>query len=185
MKDSKDLALIIMFAVLNLVIMILIGQVPELITGIPAIGYAFIIFYAITQAVAILTYEGRRWRLLMQSFVFNIIALLSVAVWTQIAALASLISSLIMDVFFNSVYGYFKSKDKLLWFAVLSQVFSWTSQPIWTLFFVSLFMAPFENVLRNWFISLILVFYPLIVIEAVVGGYLGYKIYQRVKKVQN
>ena len=185
MKNSKDLALIIMFAVLNLVLMILIGQVPELITGIPAIGYAFIIFYAITQSVAILMYEGRRWRLVMQAFIFNTMALLSVATWTQIAALVSLISSIIVDVVFNSLYGYFKRKDKLLWFAVVTQVYSWTSQPIWTLLFVSLFLSPFESVLRNWFIPIILVVLPVIIVEAIAGGYIGYKTYERVKRIQN
>lgn len=56
---SRDIALIIMFAVLNLVLFIMMGQLPELITGIPAFGYVFIIFYAITGSVALLMYEGR------------------------------------------------------------------------------------------------------------------------------
>ena len=183
MKNSRDLTLIIMFAVLNLVLMVLIGQIPEMITGIPAIGYAFIIFYAITSSVALLIYEGKRWRLFTQGLLFNSIALLSVQIWTPTAALVAILTSFIIDVVFNSYYGFFKRKNKLLWWVILGQVYSWTTQPIWTLLFVSLFLAPFEAVLRNWFIPIILVVFPLIIIEAIAGGYIGYRIYGRVKKL--
>jgi hypothetical protein len=172
-----------MFAVLNLVLLILIGQIPELITGIPAIGYAFIIFHAITGSVVLLIYEGRRWRLFTQGLLFNSIALLSVQTWTPTAALVALLTSFIIDVVFNSYYGFFKQKNKLLWWVILAQVYSFTTQPIWTLLFVSFFMSPFESVLRNWFIPIILVALPVIIIEAIAGGYIGHRIYQRVKKL--
>lgn len=183
MKDSRDLALIIMFAVLNVVLIIITGQIPELVTGIPAIGYAFIIFPAITQSVAILIYGGKRWRLVTQGLVFNTIALLSIQTWTPTAVIVALLTSLIIDVVFNSCYGLFKRRNKLHWWAILAQVYSYTTQPIWTLLFVSLFLAPFEAVLRNWFISIILMFYPLIILESIAGGYIGHKIYQRVEKI--
>jgi hypothetical protein len=182
-KKSRDVALIIMFTVLNLVLMMLIVQVPELITGIPAIGYTFIIFYAITLSVAYLLYEGRRWRIFTQGLLFNSIALLLVRIYTPTAAIVSILTSFIIDVVFNSYYGFFKRKNKLRWWVILSQVYSWTTQPIWTLLFVALFIAPFEAVFRNWFIPIILVMLPVIIIEAIVGGYIGYKIYRRVEKL--
>jgi hypothetical protein len=182
-KGSRDIALIIMFAVLNLVLMVLIGQVPELITGIPAIGYAFNIFYAITGSIALLMYEGRRWRIFTQSLLFNSLALFFVQIYTPIAAIVVILTSFIMDVVFNSYYEFFKRRNKLLWWGILSQVYSHTTQPIWTLFFVSLFLAPFEAVLRTWFFPVICVVLPVIIIEAIAGGYLGYKIYLRVAKL--
>jgi hypothetical protein len=172
-----------MFAVLNLVLMVLIGQVPELIIGIPAIGYAFIIFYAITGSVALLMYKGRRWRLFTQSLLFNSLAFFLVQIYTPTAAIVSILTSFIIDVVFNSCYGFLKRKNKLLWWAILSQVYSWTTQPIWTLLFVALFIAPFEAVLRTWFIPIILVSLPMIIGEAIAGGYIGYKIYRRVEKL--
>ncbi len=183
MTSSRDLALIIMFAVLNLVLLGLIDQIPELITGIPAIGYAFIIFYAITGSVALLMYGGRRWRLFTQSLLFNSLAMFVIRIYTPTAAIVSILTAFIIDVMFNSYYGFFKSKNKLLWWAILSQIYSWTTQPIWTLLFVSLFIAPFEAVLRTWFIPIILVSFPMIIGEAIAGGYIGHKIYRRVQKL--
>ena len=181
MKNSRDLALVIMFAVLNLVLMVLIGQIPELITGIPAIGYAFIIFHAITGSVALLIYEGRRWRIFTQGLLFSLIALLSIPIWSPTAALVAILTAFIIDVVFNSFYGFFKVKNKLLWWVILSQVCSFTTQPIWTLLFRAVFFVPFEAVLKNWFIPIILVVLPLIIIEAIAGGFIGYKIFKKVE----
>ena len=183
LKKSRDIALIIMFAVLNLVLFAMIGQLPELFTGIPAIGYVFIIFYAITGSVAMLMYQGRRWRLFTQGLLFSSIAFILARIWTPTAAIVTILTSLIIDVVFNSYYEFFKRKNKLHWWVILSQIYSWTTQPIWTMLFVALFIAPFEVVLRNWFIPLILVMLPAIIIQAIAGGYIGYKIYRRVEKL--
>ena len=97
-----------MFAVLNVVLMVLIGQVPELTTGIPAIGYAFNIFYAITGSIALLMYEGRRWRIFTQSLLFNSLAIFVIQIYTPIAAVVVVLTSFIMDIVFNSFYQSFK-----------------------------------------------------------------------------
>jgi len=128
-------------------------------------------------------YKGRRWRLFTQSLLFNSLAFFLVQSYTPTAAIVSILTSFIIDVVFNSCYGFLKRKNKLLWWAILSQVYSWTTQPIWTLLFVALFFAPFEAVLRTWFIPIILVSLPMIIGEAIAGGYIGYKIYRRVEKL--
>lgn len=181
MIGSKDLTLIIMFAVLNLVLVGLIGQIPELVTGIPAIGYAFIIFYAITGSIALLMYQGRRWRLLTQSLLFNLLAIFLIRIYTPIAAIVSILTAFIIDTVFNSCHGIFKRKNKLVWWATLSQLYSWTSQPIWTLLFVSIFLVPFEAVVRTWFIPVILVSFPMIIIEAIAGAYIGHRIFRKIE----
>ena len=181
MIGSKDLTLIIMFAVLNLVLVGLIGQIPELVTGIPAIGYAFIIFYAITSSVALLMYHGRRWRLLTQSLLFNLLAIFLIRIYTPIAGVVSILTAFIIDVVFNSCYRFFQKKNRLLWWATLSQLYSWTSQPIWTLLFVSIFIARFEAILRTWFFPIILVSFPMIIVEAVAGAYIGHRIFRKIE----
>jgi xanthosine utilization system XapX-like protein len=42
---------------------------------------------------------------------------------------------------------------------------------------------PFEQFLNNWFIPVMSVSLPVMVIEAIVGSYIGYKIYKRVEKL--
>jgi hypothetical protein len=163
--------------------MVLIGQVPELIAGIPAIGYAFNIFYAITGSIALLMYEGRRWRIFTQSLLFNSLAIFLVRIYTPIAAVVSILTAFIIDVVFNSYYESFRRINKLLWWGILSQVYSHTTQPIWTLLFVSLLLAPFEAVLSTWFFPVICVVLPVIIIEAIAGGYVGYKTYLRVSRI--
>ena len=73
MVSSRDLALVIMFASLSFVFMLLIGQIPQLITGIPGINYVFTIVYAINQSVARLMYEGRRWRISTQGVLVGLL----------------------------------------------------------------------------------------------------------------
>jgi len=181
-KNSRDITLIVVFAVLDLVLMVLIAQVPQLITGIFGITYVFTIFYAISSSIALLMYEGRRWRRFTQSLLFSLIALFLVAAWTPITAIAFPLSYFILDVIFNSVYGFFKEKNKLIWWAILSQVVYWIISPLWLLLFTS-FSFSFQAVLTNWFIPIFSVMLPIMIIEAVAGGYIGYKIYRRVEKL--
>jgi len=42
---------------------------------------------------------------------------------------------------------------------------------------------PLEWVLDNWFIPIMSVMLPVIIIEAIAGGYIGYKIFGRVEKL--
>ena len=131
MISSRDLALIIVFAILNLIFMALIGQVPELITGIPGIGYAFTIVYAINQAVARLMYEGRRWRISTQGLLVGLLNILFIPASTPfVVGMATITNTFIVDVVFNSFYRYFKERNKLLWWAVLSLIYYYFTHSI-------------------------------------------------------
>jgi hypothetical protein len=182
MRKSRDLALIVMFAVLTFVFQALIGQVPGLITGVPGIGYAFTIVYSIIQSVAFLMYEGRRWRIFAQGLLFSLIAFPFIPTFTLPAAMAAIINSLIVDVVFNSFYGHFKKENKLFWWILLNQVYYWATLPFWLLPFLSL-VTPIQEVLELWFIPLMSVMLPLMIVEAVAGSYIGYKIYKRTKNI--
>lgn len=185
MVSSRDLTLIIMFAVLAFVFMMLIGQVPELITGIPGIGYAFTVVYSIIQTVAWLMYEGRRWRIFAQGLLFSLLGFSFIPTWTRPTGMTIILNTLIVDSVFNSFYGFFEQKNKLLWWTILSQVYYWSTHSLWIVLFASLFFYPFEFMMEQWVIPIMSVMLPIMVIEAIAGGYLGYQIYRRVKKVQN
>ena len=172
-----------MLAVIGFVFMVLIGQVPMLITGIPGIAYVFDIVYSILQSVSWLMFEGRRWRIVAQGLLISLLALTVIPVWTPPIAMATIINMFIVDLVFNSIYGFFKSKNKLLHWIILGQVYYWATHSLWILLFSSLLFYPFEALLRNWFIPIMSIMLPIITVEAIPGSYIGYKIYRRVEKI--
>jgi hypothetical protein len=182
LKTSRDITLVIMFSVLELVFQGLIGQVPGLITGIEGIGYAFTIFYSIIQSVAYLMYEGRRWRIFAQGLLHALIALAIIPTFIPPVALAAIVNTLIVDVIFNSLYGRFKGANKLFVWILIVQVYYWATQPLWLIPIFSLF-APLEEFITAWFVPVMSITLPIMIIEAVAGSYIGYKIYRRVEKV--
>ena len=113
MKNSRDIALIIMFAVLLFIFMALVGQVPNLITGIQGIGYAFTIIYSIIMTVSWLLYNGRRWCIFFQGLLMTILVFSFVPAWTLFTSIITILNMFIVDVFFNSLYKSFKRRDKL------------------------------------------------------------------------
>jgi len=184
--DSKDLAVTIMFAVLGFVFLVLIAQVPYLITGLPGVGYIFNIFYNIIYSFSLLYYKGKRWLFLLQCIIFQLLTLVvpgSFAPGILVAKIPFLINVFILDVVFNSLYGFFRKKNNLVWWSVLGQVYFWTVQPFLILLFYSLFIF-IEGISLEWFVPIMSTMLPIMIIEAVIGGYLGYRIYERIEKNQ-
>jgi hypothetical protein len=182
LQKTRDLTLVIFFAVVELVFQALIGQVPGLITGIEGIGYVFTIIYSIVQSVAYLMYEGRRWRIFAQGLLHALIAFPLIPTFILPVALAAIVNTLIVDVIFNSLYGRFKGANKLFVWILVVQVYYWSTQPLWLVPIFS-FFVPLEEFIVAWFVPVMSVMLPIMIIEAVVGSYLGYKIYQRVEKI--
>jgi len=180
--SSRDLAIIITFAVLNFVFGFMIGQVPRLITGIPGIGYAFTVVYSITITVSFLMYEGRRWRMFAQGLLFTLLSLSTAQSDALALAISSILCVFALDLIFNSVYVSFEKRDKLASWAIFGQVFYWTLSPFVILLTLSLFY-PLQGVIATWFIPVMSIMLPVMIIEAFVGGYIGYKIYRRVEKI--
>ena len=183
--NSRDIAVVVMLAVTGYVFMVLIGQVPRLITGIPGITYAFHIVYSIIQSVSWLMFEGRRWRIVAQGLVLSLLALTVIIVWNPAVAMATIVNMFIVDLVFNSFHGFFRRKKMLLRWLILGQVYYWSTHSLWVLLFSSLLYYPFEALLNNWFLPVMSVMLPVSIIEAIAGSYIGYKIYRRVEKVQN
>ena len=182
MKKSRDIALIIMFTVLNFSFAVLIGQVPGLITGIPGIAYAFIIVHSINQSVSWPMFEGRRWRVFTKGLLFSLLCLFFIPAWVPPVAMAAILNVTIVDLIFMSLYGFFKRENKLFWWILLTQVYFHTAQPLWIIPFSALFI-PIEKIIANWVVPVVSVMLPVIIIEAIAGSYIGYKIYRRVEKI--
>jgi len=181
MKNSRDLALVVMFVAISFVFNVSVGQVPSLITGIPGIAFVFTIVYSIIQSVAYLMYEGRRWRILAQALLLNLLYFLFIPSWTPPLVMATITNMFIVDLIFNSLYGKFKRDNRLFRWILALQVCSWITYSFIVLPFLLLFI-PMEAVV-TYFVTVLIVWLPIIIVEAVAGSYIGYKIYRRVEKI--
>ena len=181
MKKTRDLALIVMFAAVSFVFNVLIGQLPGLITGLAGMAYVFTVVYSIIQSVAYLMYEGRRWRILAQALLLSLLYFLFIPSWTLPATLATITNMFFVDVIFNTFYGKFKRTDRLFWWILTLQVYSWIAHSFMVLPFLSLFI-PMAAVTAYFFL-LVSAMLPVIIVEAVAGSIIGYKIYRRVDKI--
>ena len=180
MKDSRDIALIIMFVALSFAFKELIGQI-ETITGIHGSDFLLTIVYSIIQSVAYLMYGGRRWRILAQALLLSSLYFLFIPSWTLPVAMATITNMFIVDLVFNSFHGKFKRDNRLFWWILALQVYSWTTLSFIILPFLLLFI-PIEAVIA-YFVTMGIVWLPITIGEAVAGSYIGYKIYRRVEKI--
>ena len=181
MKNSRDLALIVMFAAISFVFNASVGQIPSLITGIPGIAFVFTIVYSIIQSVAYLMYGGRRWRILAQALLLNLLYFLFIPSWTPPVVMATITNMFIVDLIFNSLYGKFQRDNRLFRWILALQVYSWITYSFMVLPFLLLFI-PMEAVIA-YFVTIGIVWLPIIIVEAVAGSFIGYKIYRRVEKI--
>ena len=180
MKNSRDVALIIMFAALSFAFNAIIGQLPAF-SGIPGSAFVFTIVYSIIQSVAYLMYGGRRWRIIAQALLLSSLYLLFIPSWTLPIALATITNMLLVDIIFNSLHGRFKRDNKLFWWILALQIYSWTTYSFMVLPFLALFIS--TEVAVTYFVTIGIVWLPVTIAEAVAGSYFGYKIYGRVERI--
>ena len=119
----------------------------------------------------------------MQGLLFALLTLvLGANPIALLSRIALIINAFVLDLVFNSFYCSFKKKNKLVWWSIIGQVYYWSTDSFW-LVLVSLLFYPWEGVIGTW--SIIMpVMLPIMVVEAILGGYLGHQIYQRVKNIQ-
>ncbi|MCW4015321.1 MAG: hypothetical protein NWF06_03040 [Candidatus Bathyarchaeota archaeon] len=154
-----------------------------MITGIPGSNYIFIILLTIQTSFSFLIYEGRRWNVFVQNTLFTLLIVPTSFGGPSFNALAKLnfiIAPFFCDIIFNSFYGAFKKRNKLLWWALISTVGFWVLTPFIGTLLIKPLTYPPEYVAK--LIEVILLLLPLIIIESIAGGYLGHKIYVRIKK---
>jgi hypothetical protein len=182
-RKSKDISFAISFALVSFGYTLFVGQIGTMITGIAGINYIFAIGHAIIMSVSLLVYRGRRWRFFFQSLLLTLLIIPTHMAGTPFDALARIpmvINNFFADLLFNSLYGFFQRVNRLVWWATLAAITttlldSFFTVIIWSQIYSPEFMATYVNV--------VILMIPVIIVEAVAGGYLGYKIYGRVEKL--
>jgi hypothetical protein len=178
---SKEITLIIIFAVLGFVYTVFVAQIGYLITGIPGVNFVFIIGHVILISSQLLLYAGRRWRFFISSvlFVFLIIPTnFAGTSFDMLSRIPLVIHAFFADLFFNSIYGFFESHNKLFWWTILVSIEYNVLNPFFSILLYQ-FLYPPQFVAS--FINVVLLMLPVIIVESIFGGYMGYKIYERIK----
>lgn len=183
MQKSREITLVIVFAVLSLITWATLGQLPVMITGIRGIGYAFLIVHAIPQAAALIFFEGRRWRFFAVQVIFAFLSLptmLGGAPFDVIGRLPLIAVGFVVDVVVNSFYNAAQKRGKLSLWLTSGTAFRWAIDPfifilIWTLY------IPLDIIAS--YLSVLVLLLPIIMVEGALTGYIAYKIYIRIEKV--
>lgn len=179
--ECKDLALIICLAVLGLVISALMVQLATPLTGIIGANYVFTILLAIYSSFSLLVYEGRRWKFFFQITLFTLLIFptyIGGIAFDLFSKIHLVINAFVGDIIFNSIYGIFIKKDRLDLWSILVTVIFWVFNPIFGLLVKPFFFPP-EFAFR--ILDIIYWIMPVIIIESIIGGYIGYKIFMRTK----
>lgn len=182
MWNSKDIALILLLAVLSFVYSILIAQLPTLIVGVVGLNYIFIFGYGIFISLSFLIYKGKRWRFGFQTALLALLMIPTFAMGTPFDVLARLplvIVGFLSDFIFNSIYDYFCTKKRLKYWAILATLFTIGINPFLAVLNMVLFYPP---IVLGSFIQVVSLLSPVIVIEALIGGYIGFVLFNKVKK---
>lgn len=183
MIESRDLMLIVCLAVLGFVISASIVQMAHLLTGIPGASYFFTILLSLQTSLSLLMYEGRRWRFLVQMTLFTFLIIptpIGGVPFDLFSKIQMIANAFLVDMIFNSIYGTFKKQDKLRSWAILSAVVFWVMNPFFGLMIKPFFFPP-DFAFR--ILNILFWILPLITVQSIAGGYLGHKIFMRLKDV--
>jgi hypothetical protein len=183
MWDSRDLALVILMAVTHFIFTALVGQLAMLFTGILGSGLIFAIGHAIIISFAVLIYQGKRWRFFLQHILFTFLVIPTYLLGTPFEVLpriAIIIHGIQGDILFSSLYGIFRIRNKLIWLSVFVAVEFALTVPFINILWHSLFYPP-EFIAA--YTNTVLLLLPVAIIESIFGGIIGYRIYQRIKKL--
>ncbi|MEJ2242726.1 MAG: hypothetical protein P8Y18_11390, partial [Candidatus Bathyarchaeota archaeon] len=152
----------------------------RMITGIPGASYFFTIFHAIITSFSLLIYKGKRWR-----FFFQMVLLTFLIIPTYIGGIPFdllsktnlIVVAFIVDLVFNSLHNSFSRTQKLIFWSILTSVTFWLLNPLFGIIIKSILLFPPDYIER--LIGVISTIFPIIIIEAIIGGWIGYKIFLR------
>jgi len=179
MWSSRDVSLIIIFSSLGLAFQATIKELPQLMTGIPGIGYILSIGNVIIINTAFLMFEGKRWRFaffgalytLLISVVFGLVG--SNVVLRSLPMVTGII---IQDIIYNSVYSKFEKQERLKWLSIIVGVQGLLTDVVLRIVIYTPFL-PSSSI--SAFVNLTLTMVPILLFNAIFGGYLAYIIYKR------
>lgn len=183
MWKSRDIALVILLSVGGFVYSALIGQIGLLLTGIPGVNYFFTAGHAIFVSIGFLLFEGRRWRFFLQATLFSILTLPTYLMGTPYDILTRIplvLTGLQADLIFNSTYETFRRRKKIVLWAILCSIEFFLIDPFLRMLTYPIFLP---QQYTSTFTSVTLLLLPIIIGEAAAGGYVGYKIYQRISNL--
>jgi hypothetical protein len=181
MWNSKDIGYIIFMAVLGIASTVSIVQMATLISGIQGANYVFTIIMAIQTSFSLVLYEGRRWRLFAQN---TILTLLIMPIHLggppfSVTKIQLMATAFVVDLVFNGFYKTFRNRGKLKLWSVLCTLVFYLIMPFFSLLIRTLFYSPEAVAL---YVNVILLLSPVIIAESLAGGYLGYRIFLRLKR---
>ena len=96
-----------------------------------------------------------------------------------LARMPMVIGAFFSDLIFNSFYKIFQRREKLVWWAILVAVLFLIITPIF-MALTRLFFYPPEAFAL--YVNVYLLLFPVTMAEAIAGGYIAYRIFDRVKK---
>jgi len=181
--ETRDLTLVILLAVVSFIYTQLIGQLGNVITGIQGFNYFFIIGHMIFISFGFLIYGGRRWRLLLQGILAALLTLttfLSGVPFDIVSKIPMVLTSFFGDLIFNSFYSRFENRNKLNLLALLVVIGYMLMLPVFVSLNMFLFYLPQA---LNSYLSVYVLLFPVTLIETIIGGFIGYQIFKRVKNV--
>lgn len=180
MWSSRDVALVIITAVLVFVLTVLIFQLATMITGVQGTSFIFTFAFATFISLTFLLFEGRRWRFFCHNALY---ALLSLPTSTGgipydiFPRLVIILAGFPMDLILNSFYNYFESRNRLIWWSILAGLVPFLIIPsMQILIFPIYFSANYVTAYTNT----VMLMSPFLIGGGIIGGYLGYKLYIRV-----
>ncbi|MBN1357303.1 hypothetical protein JW988_00885 [Candidatus Bathyarchaeota archaeon] len=183
MWSSRDLALVVLFPIVNVIYTYLFGQLGWMLLGVPGSNMALIIGGVIINSVALLMFEGRRWRFFLMQFIFVVLILPTNLVGTPfdiLPRLPSLINAIHADILYNSIYGFFKNRNQLkLWVTICLIEFFLVNPLLTGIAFTFLFPPDFVST----FITVVLLLLPVSIAESIVGSLIGFKLYEKTKRI--
>lgn len=180
MWSSRDLALVIITAVVVFILSVTVFQIPSILTGNGGLVYLTTIGMAFLISITFLLFEGRRWRFIAHNTLVVVLSFPTSfigAPFDVFARLVVILAGFPADIILNSLYQKFKDSNRLDWWSVLVCLVFFSVLPflqllLFPLYFPSQFMEVFTDVL--------LLMSPWIIGGAIAGGYFGYKVYRRI-----
>jgi hypothetical protein len=167
-------------AVLGIVSTALLVQMASLFSGIQGANYIFTIVMAIQTAFSLCLYEGRRWRLFAQNAILNLLIIPTHLGGPpfSLTKFHLITTAFVVDFVFNSFYKTFRNQKKVKLWSVIGTLTFYLIMPFFSLIIRSVFYSPEAVAL---FFEVILLLSPVIIVESIAGGYVGYHIFLRLK----
>ncbi len=161
-----------------------VGQVAHMLTGIPGVNYLFTIGNATLISSAFLFFEGRRWRFALNNTLFSLLTLPTYFVsvpFDVIPRIALIINGIQADSVLNTFYEKFSAKKKLLYWSIFCSLESVLISPIMFILFYSFYLPNYASAIIN----IVMLLLPVIIVESLIGGIIGFYVYQRANKTRS